>query len=253
MKKIITLLLAVLMALSLFGCGKTEDVVIVEGFINDIGEVTLDSGEAIEKARHAYDMLSERDKRKVENYNTLVDAEAAYDKLLDEQIEKTDALIEDARALFENEHNVTGAFELLNTALETANADQLEVIDALTAEIEEACYPGTHFLMFENVTDLDVTLAASNATDAVDIYLYTAECSVGGFTDYFYTDKITGCDTEYMSPPPEWLSELTDSGMGVVFYYDNLGNVLVEYDTYTGGKGNIDIFIFYADFVASQS
>ena len=194
MKRIIVLTLALLMCLSLFACGKSEDVTIVEGFINDIGTVTLES-----------------------------------------------------------EHNVTGAFELLNTARETANADQLEVIDALTAEIEEACYPGTHFLMFENVTELDVTLAASNATDAVDIYLYTAECSVGGFTDYFYTDKITGCETEYMSPPPEWLSELTDSGMGVVFYYDDLGNVLVEYDTYKGGKGNIDIFIFYADFIASQA
>ena len=241
------------MCLSLFACGKSKDVAIVEGFINDIGEVTLESGEAIQKARHAYDMLSDKDKEKVENINTLKDAEYAYNKLLEEQAAQTDTLIDDARALFENDYNITGALEFLNTARETANKDQLDEIDTLTAEIEEVCYPGTHFIMFENVTDLNINLAASNATDAVDIYLYTADCSVGGFIDYFYTDKVNGYETEYMSPPPEWLSELTDNGMGVVFYYDDLGNVLVEYDTYTGGKGHIDIFIFYADFVASQS
>lgn len=253
MKKVISIVLALLMVLSLSACGKSEDVVIVEGFINDIGTVTLDSGDAIEKALHAYSMLSDKEKSKVENYNLLIDADYAYSKLLEEQAAQTDTLIVDARALFENDLNVTGALELLNTARETATKDQLNEIDTLTAEIEEVCYPGTHFIMFENVTDLDINLAASNATDALDIYLYTADCSVGGFTDYFYTDKVTGYEAEYMSPPPEWLSDLTDNGMGVVFYYDDLGNVLVEYDTYKGGKGHIDIFIFYADFVASQS
>lgn len=57
---------------------KPADYYTVMMLIDAIGEVTLDSGEAIEDAREAYDALPEKSKAKVENYQDLLDAEAKY-------------------------------------------------------------------------------------------------------------------------------------------------------------------------------
>lgn len=52
------------------------DVVITE--INAIGEVTRESGEAISKARTAFDALNDQEKMLVTNLQTLIDAESTY-------------------------------------------------------------------------------------------------------------------------------------------------------------------------------
>lgn len=51
-------------------------------FIDAIGTVTLESEEAIQRARAAYDALSEDEKALVTNYEKLVDAEKVYAELL---------------------------------------------------------------------------------------------------------------------------------------------------------------------------
>lgn len=61
---------------------KTADEVIA--LINAIGVVDLTKGDVIAKARAAYDALSAADKKLVTNYQTLLDAEAAYAKLVAE-------------------------------------------------------------------------------------------------------------------------------------------------------------------------
>ena len=58
-----------------------DDVAEVEALIDAIGEVTLESEEAIEAARAAYDALTDAQKELVENYEDLVAAEAALDAL----------------------------------------------------------------------------------------------------------------------------------------------------------------------------
>ena len=55
---------------------------IVEELIDAIGEVTLDSKSAIEEARAAYDALSDAQKKLVENYDDLLNAESRYEALL---------------------------------------------------------------------------------------------------------------------------------------------------------------------------
>ncbi len=52
-----------------------------EDLIDAIGEVTLDSGDAIKAAREAYDALTDEQKELVGNYQTLLDAEARYEEL----------------------------------------------------------------------------------------------------------------------------------------------------------------------------
>lgn len=57
-------------------------VAAVKELIDAIGEVTLESGDAIDAARTAYDKLPEAKKALVDNYEKLTAAEAAYEKLL---------------------------------------------------------------------------------------------------------------------------------------------------------------------------
>lgn len=74
MKKAIPLVLAVVMCLSLCACGKSEKVISVEHLISSIGEVSIESTDIVNTARDAYNALSDKDKEKVENANTLHDA-----------------------------------------------------------------------------------------------------------------------------------------------------------------------------------
>lgn len=69
---------------------KTADEVIA--LINAIGVVDLTKGDVIAKARAAYDALSVADKELVTNYQTLLDAEAAYAKLVAELGKKADTI-----------------------------------------------------------------------------------------------------------------------------------------------------------------
>ena len=92
MKRIIVLVLALCMCLSLFACGKSEDVKAVEEAIATIGAVTADSGKSIAAARDMYDKLSDEDKAKVENISVLTDAEAAYEETVINAVANASAL-----------------------------------------------------------------------------------------------------------------------------------------------------------------
>lgn len=65
----------------------------VEKLISAIGKVTLYSNLKIEAARKAYDKLTAIQKKQVENYDVLVDAEKKYEKIVDEAVEKVEDLI----------------------------------------------------------------------------------------------------------------------------------------------------------------
>ena len=65
----------------------------VEKLISGIGKVTLYSNLKIEAARKAYGKLTAVQKKQVENYDVLVDAEKKYEKLVDEAVEKVEDLI----------------------------------------------------------------------------------------------------------------------------------------------------------------
>ena len=65
----------------------------VEQKIAAIGEVTLDSEEAIQTARTAYDALRQERKEQVSNYDVLVAAEARLAELQDEAVANVETLI----------------------------------------------------------------------------------------------------------------------------------------------------------------
>lgn len=93
MKKALSLILALVLCLSLFACGKSDAVLNCEKQIENLGNITLDNRSAIEYARIAYDGLSEKEQRKVSNYEKLTNAEAEYNRLLDELNTKVEALL----------------------------------------------------------------------------------------------------------------------------------------------------------------
>ena len=64
----------------------------VAALIDAIGTVDLSKGTAIDKARVAYDKLTDAEKTLVTNYSVLTDAESTYTKLLAEQGKKRDEI-----------------------------------------------------------------------------------------------------------------------------------------------------------------
>jgi len=81
MKKILSLILAIVMALSLCACGKSEAVKAVEGLIEAIGPVSISSAESIKKAEEAYAALSAEEQKQVKNYDDLEEAKKNYNDL----------------------------------------------------------------------------------------------------------------------------------------------------------------------------
>ena len=104
MKKIISLILALVMCLSLCACGKSEAVVKVEELISAIGEVSLESKDAIESAQEAFNALPEEEKAEVENYYVLVESHDAFKQL--EEIEEQRLLEEAENAIKTNAKEV---------------------------------------------------------------------------------------------------------------------------------------------------
>ena len=85
MKRILSLVLALAMILSLAACAsKSEAARAADEQITAIGEVTLDSGDAIAAAEAAVAALSEDDLKGLEGQQALTDARAAYDMLVAE-------------------------------------------------------------------------------------------------------------------------------------------------------------------------
>ena len=67
--------------LVILSSGDQDTITHVKGLIDAIGDVTLDSGKAIDIARKSYDALDESLKEYVSNYNVLTAAEAEYDAI----------------------------------------------------------------------------------------------------------------------------------------------------------------------------
>ena len=103
-----------------FTINRTDAAGKVEELIEAIGEVTVDSAEAIEAARNAYDALTEDQKENVENYQTLLDAEHKFVIL---KAEAAQAATEAAQAAAET---ARAEAEAARAAAEAAAAEAAE-------------------------------------------------------------------------------------------------------------------------------
>lgn len=140
---------------------KTPDdpaVVAVKELIDAIGEVTLDSGDAIDAARAAYDKLPDAKKALVDNYEKLTAAEEAYAAMVDAAAAKAaedlidaigevtlesgdaieaareayDALTDTQKELVKNYEKLTAAEEAYTALVDAAAAKAVDdLIDAI--------------------------------------------------------------------------------------------------------------------------
>ena len=143
-------------------------VVAVKELIDAIGEVTLDSGDAIDAARTAYDKLPEAKKVLVDNYEKLTAAEKAYTALVDAAAAKAvddlidaigevtlesgdaikaaraayDALTDTQKELVKNYEELTAAEEAYTALVDAAAAkavdDLIDAIGEVTADSGDA-------------------------------------------------------------------------------------------------------------------
>ena len=143
-------------------------VVAVKELIDAIGEVTLDSGDAIDAARAAYDELPEAKKALVDNYEKLTAAEEAYTALVDAAAAKAvddlidaigevtlesgdaikaaraayDALTDTQKELVKNYEELTAAEEAYTALVDAAAAkavdDLIDAIGEVTLESGDA-------------------------------------------------------------------------------------------------------------------
>ena len=100
----------------------------VTKLIDVIGTVTADSGDAIKAARNAYDALTSSQQKRVKNYDTLVEAEKAYQAILDASKDLTD---EDRKAADEVE-KLIDAIDTTAPGAEDAVKAAREAYDALS-------------------------------------------------------------------------------------------------------------------------
>lgn len=141
MKKLIPVILIVTIVLTLFsGCKKSEEVKQCENLIKEIGEVTLDSLEAIEKAEKAYGMLTGEDKGKVKNFDDLTEARKIYNeiKAFSDSINEfnllTDRIFRDYAV---NAESINTAFGKLKESLDNVSVKAKPQCEAMFAGAEE--------------------------------------------------------------------------------------------------------------------
>ena len=98
MKKVIALLLAMLMTLSLAGCGQSAESKAADALISAIGDVSLDSKTAIEAAEEAVAALTDEDRKTLKNGQLLTDAREKLEGLIaEDEAENIMSAIDDIR------------------------------------------------------------------------------------------------------------------------------------------------------------
>lgn len=133
-------------------------VVAVKELIDAIGEVTLDSGDAIDAARTAYDKLPEAKKALVDNYEKLTAAEEAYTALVDAAAAKAvDDLIDAIGEVTLESGDAIKAARAAYDALTDTQKELVKNYEELTAA-EEA---------YTNLVDAAAAKAVDDLIDAI--------------------------------------------------------------------------------------
>lgn len=78
-KRLYMLMLAVILCFGLYGCGEAKEV---EDQINALGEITLDSMDALDEIARSYAELTESQRKQVKNYALYEQAVEEYDELV---------------------------------------------------------------------------------------------------------------------------------------------------------------------------
>jgi len=158
MKRVLAVVLILMLCFSLSGCRKSESLVAAENAIEAIGDVTLESGEAIKKAEELINALNAEDKEKFDMQEEFDAAKAEYEKLVvEKEANEVEKLISEmGEATIDNIENINAAqskydklsgkakelvenYDVLTAAQEKVSAEKKAKADALlaTMRVEE--------------------------------------------------------------------------------------------------------------------
>ncbi len=155
MKRIFCILLAALMVLSLAACTNKQAEAKAAAMVRQIealGEITLQSRVAIEKAEKAYNKLDLETKELVTNYYDIIQAKAAYKQL---RIERIQGRVQAAQEAFDESWNTWNLFYTLRDIIKDCHPDEEYIVKEAIARNEELCFDGTHFINFDHILAAD--------------------------------------------------------------------------------------------------
>ena len=132
-KFVMITLIIILFSAALLGCGMSQEAKGVSDGINAIGPVTLESGDAIQASRKAYNSLTQGDKDSIKNIDKLEEAERVYAQLIAEDLDN----------------------KILKACTENSETT-LELLYDLQSKVEEAPVPSA----ITNLTLLTATIKA---------------------------------------------------------------------------------------------
>ena len=156
--------------------------------------VTLESGEAIEAARAAYDALNDEAKALVENYIDLLKAEATYAKLVAEKAEQ-DALEAQAAA------EAAAAAALADAKYAAVAAVQAYAAQVREFELDEETDATLQAIVDQALLDID----AAETIEAVEEVMNAALAEMDKLRPTYQFEDVQD-DTEYFFQPVYWAS-----------------------------------------------
>ena len=241
MKKNIALILAVLLSLCLTGCGKSQAVIDTENAIRAIGEVNLNSRESIERAERLYSILTDNEKSKIKERQTLVEARQAYEKLIKTTIyskakELYDILNGEYRILSNMIDDATGAVSFVfNQSIN--NNYPSDVLEELTKSIphltRDELEKAIAWYSLENGIDRETIINRFSQLDA-DLIMYILG------THYATSNDVEKIDSE-ASEAKTILQELNEV-YNDQLYYPKLKEYYLLLDAYPNFFDNIDFY-----------
>ena len=131
--KVLSVLLIFVFVCSLSGCANKEVKHVIE-LIDSIGEVTVTSKLPIDEATDAYNSLSQKDKKKVKNIDTLYAAQEEFEKVVPEYISDRIILFRQCK-----DPELFGIKEFVDEYYDRLSKEQIEIIGCAIgkAKIEE--------------------------------------------------------------------------------------------------------------------
>lgn len=187
--------------------------------IGQIGEVSVDSGEAIQLARADYDALNETQKELVKNYETLVNAEKLYAELPMEEEKDTSVVSKESEDIQED--------------TDTIHRYEYIVEDCTWSEAMERCHnKGGYLANINSKEELEYVISVMNAAGLGDKIFY-----LGGKrdneSDYYwvnheseiYGEKLNGnanawCYDIWMNGEPSFSDGQFVENVMTLFYFE---------------------------------
>lgn len=158
MKRVLLLLLVLVLTVSVCGCKKSEGLVAAEEAVKAIGQVTLESGDAINKAESAITALSAEDKENFKMQKDFEEAKSEYERIvLENEASEVEKMISEmGEVSIENLNNINAVqskydslsdeakklvknYNILSSAQESIAADKKAKADELlsTMRVDE--------------------------------------------------------------------------------------------------------------------